>query len=826
MADYDVGLKNMGELITWAGEHVNERSRNEATTRLHLIDVILFDCLGWERSECVAEERYDGKYTDYSLRCPQCLLIVEAKKEGIYFELPIGSEKLIYDINFFKKQDKAKGVYEAIEQVVGYCQSRGTPFGCVCNGHQLIAFIGSRNDGYPPIEGKAIVFDSLQSLQEHFLLMWQCLSKPGVIARRLSLELLEAPVAPVPEKLSKRILDYPGYKRRNTIQADLQVLSDLFIENIASLGAEADEQDFLRQCYCESGVLSQYALISKEILRARYSAMFEEATEGPLLQPAVTKKGLSPDFLARSLTQRPVLLIGDIGVGKTIFIKHLYQVRAAELLSNAIVIYINFGVRPTLHEEIRSFIGNEIEQQLRNNYGIDIKSRNFIFAVLHGDIERFNNSMYGDVRDTAPDLFKQKRIEFIEGLVKDQDHFMQLCFAHIAKGQRKQIVIFLDNVDQRPHEFQDAVFLVGQSMAANWTATIYISIRPETFHRSRVSGAISAYHSKAFTIPPPRVDAVVLKRLNYGIALLERGAPLAFGGDFSVRSDTLRDYLKVLIYSFDRSSNEKAKFLIGFLDNMSGGNIRLALDFVRIFIGSGHVNTEKILRIYREQGDYLVPLHEFMRAVIYGDHEHYSPDASEILNVFDISMPDGREHFLVPILLNQLSRWAEHSTTDGFVLTQEVYSYLQSLGFNPKQIDSALRRLLRRNLIELPTKAREDPGGGLPPYYRITTVGSYYAQALVRRFQYVDAMIVDTPIISPDYRSKIQSFDAIFDRIAMARVFCEYLDQQWKAFSDQDIAFQWPFVRRSLDRNMEYIALKAKAKREGLGDVEEPEDVV
>lgn len=234
--EFEDGLKNLGNLIIWFNKNADEKTRNEATTRLHLIDSLLFECFGWDCSECRAEERYDGKYTDYSFHCPECLFILEAKKEGLYFELPVGPSRLIYDISFFKKQRRGKGIYKAIKQAIEYCQSRGTPYGGVCNGHQLIVFIGSRNDGYPPLNGKALVFDSLKSLYDNFLLAWQCLSKPGILSRRLSLELQEVTAAPVPEKLSKRITDYPGFKRRNIIQTDLQILSALFMEDVASLG--------------------------------------------------------------------------------------------------------------------------------------------------------------------------------------------------------------------------------------------------------------------------------------------------------------------------------------------------------------------------------------------------------------------------------------------------------------------------------------------------------------------------------------------------------------------------------------------------------------
>ncbi len=63
--------------------------------------------------------------------------------------------------------------------------------------------------------------------------------------------------------------------------------------------------------------------------------------------------------------------------------------------------------------------------------------------------------------------------------------------------------------------------------------------------------------------------------------------------------------------------------LIELIDNVSGGNVRVALDQVKAFMGSGHIDTEKIVRVYEEAGSYLVPLHEFLRAILFGDAKYY-----------------------------------------------------------------------------------------------------------------------------------------------------------------------------------------------------------
>ena len=193
--DYAQCLENLKAMVEKVGDS-GQGHRNEATTRLHLIDELLFGCLGWEKAECEAEGNFEQTYTDYSLGKPYVNLIVEAKKEDVYFEVPAGLNSVTYRIPRFK--DEAPGVYEAIRQAMAYCQSRGVPFGAVCNGHQIVAFLASRTDGIPPVEGRALVLNSLQHMADNFLNLWNCLSSAGVSSRGLPFFLQESGERPPP----------------------------------------------------------------------------------------------------------------------------------------------------------------------------------------------------------------------------------------------------------------------------------------------------------------------------------------------------------------------------------------------------------------------------------------------------------------------------------------------------------------------------------------------------------------------------------------------------------------------------------------------------
>jgi len=691
-SEYETGKQRLEGLCGWYSAHM--ASRNEATTRLHLIDEILFECLGWDkRTDCVSEERFDGKYSDYTLLCPRRTVIVEAKKEGNYFDIPAGFNNREYNISTLIKDIPSLG--GAIRQAAGYCQERGTPFGIVTNGHQFVGFIGSRQDGLPPEEGRAVVFESLESMLNDFRLFWDLFSKPGIIERNLLRRLIGIDTPLLPKKLSEVITPYPGVKNRNILQTDLQILADLIFEDIIS--AYEFESVFLQKCYCQSGALSQYALVSKSLLYKRYEGFFSGSKEHPAIVPAVDKKGISQELIAESFSRRPILVLGDVGVGKTIFFRHFITIDAKELFHAAIVIYIDFGSKAAFAKDLRDFILDDIARQLLDKYDIDIFEDSFVRAVNHGALQRFAETIYGRLKESDPKLYALKEIEFLENKLKNKEQYIIDSLTHIVKGRRRQIVFFLDNADQRTEDIQQQVFIIGQSMSSNWPATVFLALRPETFQRSKQFGSLSAYHLKAFTIAPPRIDEVLTKRLKFGLEITSGNIPSsALPRQVTVNFEKVGAFLSIVLQSIERSYE-----ILECVDNLSGGNVRLALEFVRRLIGSGHIDTRKILEIYNKTGRYFIRLHEFLRSVIYGDAIYYDPSSSPLDNLFMIESLDKKEHFISLIMLKYVARQGAVSSNYGFVDMPSIYDFLQSLGFMIDQIDICISRIWRKKLVPL-----------------------------------------------------------------------------------------------------------------------------
>ena len=761
--------------------------RNEATTRLQLIDALLFDCLGWSKEDCKAEEREGGLISDYVLSIVSRILIVEAKREGHYFTLPAGVTARQQSLRSLCRDHGSLG--DAIAQVTSYCQQRGVPFAAVSNGHQLVAFVASRSDGKSPLEGSAITFVSLEDMLENFQALWNNLSKPGIEEGHLRALLLNNASLPLPAKLSDTLPAYPGIRRRNIFQTDLQILSEIVLEDFARLPEE--ESLFLKECYASAGALSQYALVSKEILLARYNAIERDAPIG--IEPAVGRKGISSNLSPMSLSRRPILLIGDVGVGKTSFIRNLIKVEAEEIFRDAISLYVDLGAEAALSIDLRTYIVSLLSEQLLDDYGVDILDAGFVTGVYYGELARFERGIFGGLRETDPKEYEKERVRFLREKIGVIDRHIKLSLEYIAKTTRKQVIIFIDNADQRDDQTQQAAFLIATEIAHGWVAMVYLALRPGTFHKSLRSGALSGYHPLAFTVSPPRIDKVIEKRLSFAIRVARGELPLLKGGVDVSRFRRLEKILSVF-----RRSLEVNGDLLEALENMASGNVRQALGFLRGFFGSGHVDTEKIV----ERDGYIVPVHEFLRSIIYGENEYFDPSSSPIANLFDISVTDPREHFLLPAMLHTLRTSPTLAGPGGFVEVEKLVGILQDLSFLPEQINFALRRSVDRLLVDATLSARTED---LPLHVRVTANGVYHLSRLCYTFVYFDAVVVDTPVLIAEYRDQVRDAKIISDRLQRCESFINYLDQRFLESQLSPESFDWPGVAKTVRHEMELI---------------------
>lgn len=779
--------------------------KNEAETRLKIIDRLFRECLGWEFLDISVEESYNGKYTDYIFSAPNKALIVEAKKEGIYFEIPTGNRDKRAIRSLISGNTDLKN---AMTQVTDYCKERGIEFAVVCNGHQLIAFVGSRNDGIAPFDADAFVFDSLDEIKDKFNLFWNILSKKAIEDRTMFKKLSNKEEFLTFNKLSKLIPYYPGSKIRNDIQSELDNLSSIIFEDIKL--EEDSKANFLKECYCSSGALSQYSMLSKQILENKYANMFEGCKEIPTIMPANTKKGVAPELI-QNIYKRPILLIGDVGVGKTSFIENLMYVEAPELFHNAFTLYLDFGSKGALTTDLKEFISIEILKQFKEKYQIDFEERNFVRSVYDSDVKKMSNSIYADLKEINPNLYKQKEIEMLSEKLNNNFNHLMCSLLHIQTSWKRQLILFLDNTDQREEVIQQEVFIIANEISSSWNATVFLPMRPETFNRSNQLGHLSGYNVKAFTISPPRPEQVVEKRVDYAIKLAS-GEELIKKLGCHMQLSKLSNFLTVFKESFIQSRELK-----DFIVNISGGNIRWTLDYVRNFFGSGHVDTRKILNIYEESNSYYIPLHEFLKTVMYKNNEFYNSEEFPITNLFEVTSDDPREHFLTPLIIYYLCATTKNKTEGDYLNSKDLISILQDEGFMPQKIEEHIKRALKRKLIESSNKRIPEYMNDTPVQLRQTSIGVYHITKLIQSFTYIDGISFDTAIFDNTIFENMKNYClanfsniGIKERIARTEYFRNYLNKAWVEANFKS-SYNWLTFSENL--NVEMTKIRNKIMR-------------
>jgi GTPase SAR1 family protein len=497
------------------------------------------------------------------------------------------------------------------------------------------------------------------------------------------------------------------------------------------------------------------------------------------------------------MAKRPLILIGDVGVGKTSFLKHLIKVSAREVFRNIISIYFDLGASASLARTTKDAFLDEVERYIREDLKINKLETKLVETIYLAQLKEFDEGLMGALKNVDLAAFTIKRLEYLSGLTSQRETHLRLVLAHVAKKRACQVVIVIDNADQRAASIQNEAFVIAQELCATWDAIVFVALRPQTFHGSKRSGAVSAYPSKVFVIPPPKLEEAIDKRLSFAQGITEGRLPVESLAGVSLHLESLAILIKVLRESFLQNDD-----LLEFLVNVSSGNIRLAVELVSRFFGNPNVQSEKIVRIVDEDGRYLIPVHEFAKTALLGDYAHFQENSSVASNVFDIAYHDPREHFLSLLILGYMT-WdvVVSGGSDGFVRRPLIVDEMQGCSYTADQIDIHLVRLTRKKLLETSERRTLETGAeieesGMPESFRVTSLGAYILKKWAGEFSFLEAMAFDTPIFDAEVRSELAksvNANGLSARYKRGFAFREYLSSIWQPDSARAY-FNWDDV--------------------------------
>jgi hypothetical protein len=745
-----------------------DASANEAETRLKIINTIFFEVLDWSKSD-VEVEKYcrEVGFSDYVFTSHETIaLILEAKRVGVSFTIP--NTKFKTDpVCFALLETECKEAGQAMRQALGYAASLGSRYIAISNGHQwLFALTYVQSQSIE--ERQVIIFDSLDSIRDNFRNFWACFSKAAVSTNDIYPLLLESRKKPAPPKISTSIPGYPVASSRNKFVNELSYILNVVWD---VLSRTEHTQIFLDSCYVAPLANEHLIAFAKDVLKRRLAA-----DKISLQAEVANAKG---DEIHAAIigyeNEKPFVILGEVGHGKTTFLNYLRLVEAKKLFTDYIQLEANFLDRPDNSLEVNDYIYREVEQQLLDRHGIDIFDDSIVRGALHLQLQRFTNSSRYKLSEDADSRTKEEKA-FIQEQLKDRHAYFKSVIRHLKRGQQKSVAIFFDNLDRRDAAIQEAAFLKASAIARDWECVVFICLRPTTFYASLKRGLLDSLAPKTFTVGSPDLALILKRRFKFA-------EEIANG---KIDSPILQDAIKnrnvafklpsvAEIFTCCEFSTRKGVSSIAMLSALSNGNIRVLLELTKRMISSGHLETGKILEKIKKTGTYLVPDFEAVKTLLYGDYDQFDPKFSIFVNLFDIYHSDSKEHFIRILILDYLNRFNDQNGGRSAIPYVDLINYLESSYFDVATIQRHLKVLVESECIDASIGVNSNESHSQT--VRIKTKGSYHITNLVTEFQYVDALTIDTPIMCNTARAKITETTNIGERIARTRVFLKYLQE-------------------------------------------------
>lgn len=720
---------------------------NEAETRLKVINEILFGVLGWTHDDIRVEERVseDGKTTfaDYIITTGMSALVVEAKKVGETFsEVPDTRRSAL------RGRLVSGQTGEAIKQARDYARKMAIPFASVTNGSVWIVFPATRTDQVSFANSSAIIFPTLKSaLEEDFAEFFELLSRDAVINGSLENELLGRLEDQVEERRLNRFFSqgFTKIKRRNIYPLIEDAIDTSFSENIVNADAE-----LLERLYVRTPDRTRFDKRIRMHIQKKES-LFQSSPIRPLRERA----GIN-DLIANAAARaKPVavLVLGQVGAGKTTFLEFTRKVGAADIFKldpgkpYPHWIYIDFrkfdrsgDALAFLHQSVRDHISNDLflsdyERCLKHAY------RNEIDALFRGPLFLLQDDE-GERKRRVSDL-----------LASDYDKagpYVTKVISYAA--DRSAVFLVIDNVDQFEDEGTESkIFGAAMSFAQSVNCNLICSMRETTFVRHKNSATFDAFDFDPVSIDPPMVQAVLSKRFFVARQLLQGKS-----GQFTAENGAsvkLAD-LGVVI---DLVQTSVLGTPIGsIIEVLATSDIRLALRMTREFLRSGWTASGKALRIFEETGKYYLPPHEALRAIMLGNQQVYSEEFSVLGNPFDSRLSKTQAQCLRLYVLNAcvlLSSEASFRFAEG----TDIRDKLREIGFGDDIVLKILKDLCRLRFLH--TVSHTAPT--LESSFIVSRLGGYVVRHFLSDMTYLENVMMDTFIADTPTWEKLRSMTSV-----------------------------------------------------------------
>ncbi|MHB8252940.1 MAG: hypothetical protein ACYDEV_04435 [Acidiferrobacter sp.] len=765
----------------WVANKDNVETEQDA--RFQVIDRMLIEVLGWERSAIKTEPHVESGFVDYLIRSKtRACFVVEAKR----------ADKLVIDTKnprFSSYKVSGPGLQSAragLEQAKRYCLDTGTPFAALTSGFEWIAFWALRTDGRSPSDGKALVFPTLESIKDNFAAFYDLFSQEGVTKRLFQTYINSEEGLRVShtEKLVQAVEPHEiRLLTKSKLAADLENVFRTFFGTMTG----DNDPEMLARCFVESNESKEADINLQKISRNLINRIDVVASEN--------KQELRDHVQLAIDSQRGefVLIIGNKGAGKSTFIDRFFRMTLGpQLRDRCLVVRVNLQDIDGRIETITPWLLTRMIQEVeREFFGERPPTYDELQGIFFSEYERWRVGELKHLYDTDKARFKIQFGEYVANLIETQkEKYLNRLLRDAVRSRGLMPCLIFDNTDHFSQQFQESVFQFAQAIHRASFSFVICPITDRTIWQLHKHGPLQSYETSAFYLPVPSTKDVLEKRVSFLKEKLgaDTGEEKERGGYFlskgiRLRLEDVSAFAACVDDVFVRS--DYVSRTIGWLSNH---DIRRSLNIAQRIITSPVFSMEEIIKASFANRHLTIPKLKMRQALIFGEYSQFQAEASDyILNLFAVS-PDQVTTPLIRLSILRLLRDIEAQARDvesRYLFVEEIGDYMDPCGISRPVVFAHLRELLRYRLVDPydPTDTEVYDGQRV----RIAHCGHIHFEMALKDDVYITSMALTTGVRSVEFVSDVRE---IRKKQKMGRsdwekiksLFIEYLTREDKSF--------------------------------------------
>lgn len=456
------------------------------------------------------------------------------------------------------------------------------------------------------------------------------------------------------------------------------------------------------------------APINKIILAANPPSV----SDAKIIKSTLNPKEIFKKFRYKNELKRQLLiLIGNVGSGKSTFVDYLKEVALPESVRNETKwIIVNLNDAPQSKEEIYKWIMKgiikDIEETNDDVVFTDLETLKKIYSVEILRHEKITAQIY----DESTSEYKKEIGKKILELTSDINISSKAYIRYFCAQNNILPVIVLDNCDRRSREDQLLMFDVAKWAKEEFASLVFLPMRDVTYDNHKMEPPLdTVIKDLVFRIDPPNLPDVLRRRIDYA---LENGNDrltytLSNGAVVAYKRKEQKIYLDCLLNSLFENT-----FFKRIINGLAGRDIRRGIEIFLDFCKSGHISEDEIFSIRTSKGNFTLPGHLIIRILLRGDRRFYGDDTSYIRNLFT-SYPD-EEIIPDPFIRISILQWLEKrfqnrgpNQTKGYHKSIDLVKDLITMGHSEDRIIREIGALVKSRCITTESQSQEESDLGV-----------------------------------------------------------------------------------------------------------------